>query len=81
MLPLTQCRAVSTHCGAMIVPEQVNEPLLNTAAAQGAEDTVLPPMIRGVGSAATAVPGTTRAPVTVAAIAAAARRMRMATPS
>ena len=35
-MPLTQCRAVSTHWGAITLPEQVNEPLLNTAAAHGA---------------------------------------------
>ena len=53
MVPLTQCRAVSTHCAAMTLPEQVNEPLLSTAAAQGADETVPPPMI-GCGPAGAA---------------------------
>src|SRR5690606_41799410 len=46
VLPPTQCRAVSTHRGAMIEPEQVNDPSRHTAPAQGAEETVLPPTSR-----------------------------------
>ena len=53
MVPLMQCRAVSTHCGAITLPEQVNEPLLSTAAAHGADETVPPPMM-GCGPAGAA---------------------------
>jgi hypothetical protein len=64
----------------MMVPEHVKLPLLNTAAAHGAEETVLPPMIRGdtpPSSAASAAAGMARLPRTVATE---ATTMRMRTP-
>src|SRR5690606_36032615 len=84
VLPPTQCRAVSTHRGAMIEPEQVNDPSRNTATAQGAEETVLPPMIcmelsglASLGVMAWAVLGAISAPVRATASSARIRRTRM----
>src|SRR5690349_8331138 len=61
----------------MMVPEQVKLPLLKTAAAHGADDTVLPPMMRcGPSSAALAAAGTASTPVRAVAREATAMRMR-----
>ena len=82
IVPLTQCRAVSTQCGAMIVPEQVNEPLLSTAAAHGADETVLPPMIGcGPAGAARAPELAPSRPAAAVASTAIMDRMRMGAPS
>src|SRR5688500_9081831 len=63
----------------MIVPEQVKLPLLNTAAAHGADDTVLPQVMCGVGGSA-AVAAEWMARVQVRAAAREATTMRMRTP-
>src|SRR5690349_17166664 len=61
----------------MIVPEHVKLPLLRTAAAQGADATVLPPMMRsGPTGAAVATAGAARTPVRAVAREATTMRMR-----
>src|SRR3954452_24652421 len=65
----------------MIVPEHVKLPLLKTAAAHGAEETVLPPMIRGAAPApgsvaASAAAGAARLPVRTVAREATTNRRR-----
>src|SRR5690349_10251500 len=64
----------------MIVPEQVKLPLLSTAAAHGADETVPPPMmlVPGSSTAAEAAEGAARAPVRT--VASEATTMRMRTP-
>src|SRR5690348_9290310 len=62
----------------MIVPEQVKLPLLSTAAAHGADETVPPPMMLVPGSdgAAETPAGEARAPVRAATSEATTMRMR-----
>jgi hypothetical protein len=64
----------------MIVPEQVKRPLLSTAAAHGADETVLPPMMFVVGSVGAAVAAAGTASTPVRAVAREATTMRMRTP-
>lgn len=78
MVPLMQCRAVSTHWEAITLPEQVNEPLLSTAAAQGADETVPPPMMGcGPAGAATAPEEAPRTPISAVPSRASRGRMRI----
>jgi hypothetical protein len=63
----------------MIVPEQVKLPLRNTAAAHGADETALPPMMRS-GSAGAAVAAAGMASAPVRAVAREATTMRIRTP-
>ncbi|GAA2701607.1 hypothetical protein GCM10010429_05590 [Micromonospora olivasterospora] len=80
MLPLMQCRAVSTHDEAITLPEQVNEPLLKTAAAQGADETVPPPMMGwGPAGAATAPLAAPSTPTSAAPSTASRERIRIGT--
>jgi hypothetical protein len=60
----------------MIVPEQVKLPLVKTAAAHGAEETVVPPMMFGLtgATAAWAAAGTARTAVQAVAREATTRR-------